>query len=189
MRDFKISLSGGALLGFSLIYFYDSGGVIAALIPAVIAHELGHAAVLLLQKSRLLGLRLTLAGFRMDYAGFPGRGGEFAMLAAGPACGVFYAIFAAHLGSGGRSEFLLCSAGISLVLSIFNLLPAPMLDGGQILLILFGARTLEVSGCLTGGIITLAGVVAAAKGYGTALTLAGGYILMGTCKWAKHSIK
>ena len=181
-------MSSGALLGFSLLCFWDDSGIWAALIPAVIAHELGHASVLVILKSRLLGLNLDLSGFRMEYTRFPGVMGEIAVLAAGPLSGIVYAFAAACAGKNSGSEFLLCSAGISLLLSLFNLLPAPMLDGGQLLKSLFGTGFAEAAGYITGAMVAAGGIYTVFCGYGAAVLMAGCCILIGTCKYGKHSI-
>lgn len=189
MEDFKISVSGGALMGFALLYFFDDSGILAALLPAVIAHELGHAAMLLLLRSRLTGLHLTLAGFRMEYSCFPGQWGEAAVMAAGPLCGLLYALVAAMLGEAYANEFLIYSAGISVALSAYNLLPAPMLDGGQLVRMAFGPRAALICGCVSGFAAAVLGLVMAARGYGIALAAAGCGILIGTCKWGRLGIK
>lgn len=176
-------------MGFSLLFFFDDSGVLAALLPAVIAHELGHAAALLLLKSKLTGIDLTLAGFRIEYARFPGVWGKAALLAAGPLCGLLYALVTAMLGITYANGFLLCSAGISVVLSAFNLLPAPMLDGGQLVLIVFGPRTALICGYFTGFAAAVFGLVMAARGHGIALAAAGCCILIGTCQWGRLGIK
>jgi len=188
MEGFRISVSSSALLGFSLLYFWDDSGIWAALLPAVIAHELGHAAMLVIFNSKLLGLHLDLSGFRMEYARSPGVPEEIAVLAAGPISGIIYAFTAACAGKNSGSEFLLCSAGISLVLSMFNLLPAPMLDGGQLLQSVFGAGFAEASGYITGTVLAVTGIFAISHGYGAAILFAGCCILIGTCKYGKHSI-
>ena len=188
MERFKISVSGGAFLVFSLLFFWDDSGIWAALIPAVIAHELGHALALVIFNSKLLGLHLNLTGFRMEYAQFPGILGEIAVLSAGPLSGIIYAFAAAMVGKNCGSEFLLCTAGISLALSLFNLLPAPMLDGGQILQSVFGTGFAQAAGYITGAGIAVAGTFAAWGGYGAAVLFAGCCILIGTCKYGKHSI-
>lgn len=189
MGNFKLSVSTMAMLGFSLLYFFDSSGGFAAMLPAIFVHELGHAVSLLALNSRITGLHLTLSGFRMDYTGMPGKLGEAAMLAAGPLFGFAYAIAAAMLGKTYGNEFLLCSSGISFLLSVFNMLPAPMLDGGQLLGLIINDRVVGVLGLLTSAGVMLYGLRLANRGNGIALVLAGCWILIGTCKYFDHGIK
>ena len=74
---------------------------------------------------------------------------------------------------------LVSSSGLSLVLSLFNLLPAPPLDGGRIAEALLGRRACSLLGLITAGLTLSAGLYAVARGYGAALFCAGGLPLPG----------
>ena len=134
----RVSVSAGFVFGFAALWLFDESGALSAMIPAAAAHELGHAAVLMTVGAGISEIRLEASGLRMDYIYPPGPVGEAFAAAAGPGMGILYSTLCSALGNGIKSEFLLCSAGISLVLSIFNLLPASALDGGRILRIFLG---------------------------------------------------
>ena len=126
-------MSAGFALGFAALWLFDGSGAISAMIPAVAAHELGHATVLMAVGTGVSEIRLEASGLRMDYTYPPGQAGEAFAAVAGPAAGILYSVLCSVLGKMLENEFLLCSAGISLVLSFFNLLPAGALDGGRLL--------------------------------------------------------
>ena len=166
-----------------LLLYLGSGREIAAILLAALFHELGHALAL-----RLLGLhircfRAELRGFCMEYYGECGAVGHALAAAAGPAAGFAWAIGASVLGR--RMDWLSLSAGVSLLLSLFNLLPALPLDGGRILLSLscafLGERRGEklTEGCSLGvGSLLLAfGVWLMLRGRGIALLTAAVWLL------------
>ena len=43
MKRVDWNINAGAILLYALMYFFDDIGLTAALIPAVLLHELGHA--------------------------------------------------------------------------------------------------------------------------------------------------
>ena len=128
MRTKKIRISAGAILLFALMYFFDGSGVVSAVVPAAIIHELGHLLALRLCGRRLTAISISLTGVRMDYA--PQIGGFRAVICflSGPLAGILYAFAAPTLcGAFGRM-----SGAASFLLSVFNLLPILPLDGGRI---------------------------------------------------------
>ena len=129
MAEFQWQISPWASLALALLYFYDRHGVVAALLPAALCHELGHLLVLLCCGARIRGFRADLTGLELDYAGILDRRRMLAALAAGPLAGLVYGW--AALGAGGL--FLRRSGTVSLALSFYNLLPILPLDGGRIL--------------------------------------------------------
>lgn len=141
MKDIKWDISPGAVLVFALFYFFDSSGLVAALLPAVLVHEAGHAFVLHLGGVQLRRLSVGLLGLEMDYWGrLDGLFGAVA-IAAGPLLGAVYALLTAFT----RSEFLQLSGSASLLLSAFNLLPVLPLDGGRLVALAIGERALPIS--------------------------------------------
>ena len=183
-----ITVSAGFLLLFAALYFFDDTGLLSSFVPAVVAHEAGHALALWLKGVKITGLHFSLSGIRMDYRGRMGLGGELLAAALGPLFGLIYAIAASFAGRKLGSEFLLCSAGISLVLTIFNLLPASPLDGGRVLdLALSSFLEYEVAETvmflttlLTAIGLMLAGLWYFYRGYGIALIPVGLW-LFGMC--------
>jgi Zn-dependent protease len=172
-----ITVSAGFILLFAALYFFDDTGLLAAFVPAVLAHEAGHALALTLKGAKITGLYFSLSGIRMDYRGRMDFGGELLAAVTGPLFGLVFAFAASFAGRKLGSNFLLCSAGVSLVLTLFNLLPAKPLDGGRILSLilsrLFGYMTAEtvlfLTTILTSVCLMLAGLWFFYRGYGMAL--------------------
>lgn len=144
-----------AALLWALMYFFDSAGLTAALLPAAIVHELGHVLALRLCRCPLRRVRLGLFGAELDYAGSPGRWEKLFCAAAGPAAGVLWALFALRRGG----AYLRLSGEISLLLSAFNLLPVLPLDGGRIAEALLGERAARVLSLAAAAALSLGGIV------------------------------
>ncbi len=139
MKRVRWSISPPALALLALAYFLDGSGAVSALMPAALAHELGHILALRFCSRRLTGVSLTLGGFALDYA--PRLEGAQAALCAfaGPLLGAFYAVCACSLGG----SFWRMSGAVGFALSVFNLLPILPLDGGRIAAALLPAALAE----------------------------------------------
>lgn len=183
---FSISLPVLILAGF--IYFItDTPSLLSLLLPAAL-HELGHIVTL-----RLLGLRIScfkaeLKGLCIEYRGCTSAAGHVMAAAAGPLWGIVYGLAAAWLALRLDSGWLELSAGISLILSMFNLMPALPLDGGRILYNIsealwgpgFAARLLNALGLATGTVLLALGAWLMLKGFGIAVEMAAVWLLMYT---------
>lgn len=137
------------------VYFLDFY-VLSALILAVAVHELGHVACL-----RAFGLDIRCfsvgaGGMCIDYHGEGSALTHALAAAAGPAAGIAYAYLCSYLGVYLHLAWLQLGAGISLILSLYNLLPVTPLDGGRI----FAAVASALVGERRGG--SLAAVMSAA---------------------------
>ena len=121
-------ISAGAALLFSLLFFLDSSGVVSALFPAALTHELGHLAALTCCRCRLTRVRITLTGAQLDYAPEPEGAKKLLCIVSGPLAGFLYAFAACSVGGG----FWQLSGSVSFLLSVFNCLPILPLDGGRI---------------------------------------------------------
>ena len=112
---------------FAVLCLYYRGG--AALLPAVMlpvaAHELSHILVLRLFGHRIETLTLEPRGLSIRYR--DGGGGELLSALSGPLGGALYALAFWNA----RTHWLRDSAGLSLLLTAFNLLPISPLDGGR----------------------------------------------------------
>ncbi len=129
------------MLAFALLYFFDDSGMFALLLPAVIVHEAGHALFLRLGGLRVIRVSLGIFGLEMDYngrlCGFRGA----AAIAAGPISGFVYSMLCML----SPAQFWRLSGSISIVLSVFNLLPVLPLDGGRLLECAMGDRAKYIS--------------------------------------------
>jgi Zn-dependent protease len=173
-RKLSLSISAGAALLFSALYFFDGSGLFSAMLAAALAHETGHLLALRFCGARVTALRLDVLGLRMDYRGALSHRREAVCALAGPAAGLLFAAAASRLGRQLGSEFLFCAAGVSLLLSAFNLLPALPLDGGTALMALTGSpRLLRVTGCTAALALLALGLYSAARGWGVGPVLRG----------------
>ena len=170
-NGFKISV-GAILLAAAAYYLCDGRDLAAVLLPMAV-HELGHLIALKLLGLRINGFRVELKGFCIDYGGYTGAAGHALAALAGPMAGLWYAWAASLAGNKLGSSWLCLTAGISLVLSAFNMLPALPLDGGRMLAHLSrallgdrrGALVTEVVGVSVGAILLAAGVLLMLRGY------------------------
>ena len=99
---------------------------------AVLVHELGHYVSLRLCGGEVSCIRISLLGAAMDYTNLSYNGEVIAGLC-GPAASIMLALFAALSGRVFAHEPSTHLAGLSLILGVFNLLPAFPLDGGRAL--------------------------------------------------------
>ena len=132
MRREKLGFSLAAV--FLTICFYYRGGLILlpALLLPIAAHELSHVLALLALGQKITGLGLDVRGLCISYQGGCNRLDHILAALAGPFGGLVYAFFAARLARFPGCAWLEQSAWISFLLSAFNLLPVPPLDGGRV---------------------------------------------------------
>lgn len=154
MKSF--SISPGAVLLLSVIFFFAGLSDLAALLSGALVHELGHIAAICAFGGKITGFSFNLTGMRIDHSGIISETGEIVCLLAGPLSGVALAYSASYFGNITHNAFLLKTAGFSIALSAFNLLPAPILDGGRALILILNhffaistsERAVEVLGFL-----------------------------------------
>lgn len=130
----RFGLSAGAAVLYALLFYWDDSGLFAALLPALVCHEAGHWAVLRLCGARVHAVRLDLGGVSMETDALTERWQEALCALAGPAFGVLWAPCGFAMGS----RYGRYSAALSLLLSAYNLLPVPPLDGWRVLSALTG---------------------------------------------------
>lgn len=133
MRKTGFGISAPAAAAMALVYYLAPVDKLLAVLLPVAIHELGHFLVLQLLGLRICCFQIELKGPCMEYRGYTGALGHALAAAAGPALGLLYALAASLLVMQHQSAWLELTAGVSLLLSAFNLLPALPLDGGRIL--------------------------------------------------------
>ena len=180
----RLEISAGFVLLIAALYFFDESGLLAAMLPAVAVHEAGHLLALAAQGAGVRRIHADVSGLRIEYYGLLGTPGEVAAALMGPLFGFIYAFAASYIGRRFSSDFMLFSAGISLVLTAFNLLPALPMDGGRVCYIILNAaageaaakRAMGVVGTLVAACLVALGIWLAKLGMGFALIPAGAWI-------------
>ena len=173
-RRFKVKISAGGAVLLAALYFLLDTDELAALLLAAAAHELGHLVAIRLTGGRARSLTANITGAVIERDAQAGSLSEMVCALSGPAAGLIWAALAAGLGSFIGLDMLLLSAGMSLVLSGFNLLPGLPLDGGRALECAIGCRATLLCSLVTAALVLLFGVILAASGGGMALLIAGG---------------
>lgn len=182
----RFSISPGAVLVISALYFFGGFISLAALLIAAAVHELGHMAAIRLLGGSINELRFEASGLCISLRGINSAASEAAALLAGPAAGLVFALICSELGAKTANRLLLECAGYSVLLTAYNLLPALPLDGGRavriILAVVMGGekaeRILAYSGLAIGVCLSFAGLVLLERELGAALLIAGLWILI-----------
>lgn len=188
----RLEVGPGALLLFALLIYFSAPGEAGAVLLPVLAHELGHLAAMRFYAIPVRRLRLELSGLRIDCAAGADLSEEVALALAGPTAGLLYAAAAEWLGRSLGWEAARLSGSVSLLLSLFNLLPLPPLDGGRIFSALAaarlggedGGRLTRAVGWIGAALVALAGIFLWLRGSGAALAAAGGFLLTGQLRAA-----
>ena len=183
---FRIELSSGFILFFALIWFFDEGGFLAALIPAILVHELGHMMFLLFFGAHPTRLKTALPGFVIDYSGTLTEMQETLAALAGPALGLLFSYLCARLGKYWDNSYLLLCSGIGFILNFFNFLPVEPLDGGRVLGFALRSlcgeekarRMLSAVALITALAVIAMGLYYIKSGIGPALFLAGVWLFI-----------
>lgn len=167
----------------SALYFFGGLKSILAVLLAASVHEFGHVVSIKTFKGKIRTMRFDASGFCMSYYGLDSTFKEALSLLMGPVFGFVFAYIASYFGNKFGSAFLLQSAGVSLIFSVFNLLPALPLDGGRVLYCLIPSRVraenaLDTSGMLTGLSLVAVGLYYLGNEKGAALLFAGVWVLI-----------
>ena len=148
LAERKIHISAGGALGLAGLVFLMTEPFLVALLAAAAAHEAGHVLALRLCGGRVVQIRVELGGLCLMHTALCRHGEEAFAALAGPAAGLLW--------SAAMTNLWPLSAGLSLLLSIYNLLPALPLDGGRALLSLTGRRALlRLSGALCAAVMAV----------------------------------
>ena len=138
----RLTLSLAAVLAALCLYYRGSFLLLPILVLPVAAHELSHLLALRLLGLRVTGFCLEPRGLCIRYDGVCGPAAQIAAALAGPLGGALFALAAGETGV----KWLEQSAGLSLLLTAFNLLPIPPLDGGRAFAVLSARSLGEVRG-------------------------------------------
>lgn len=163
-------VSDGFLLLVAVGYLLDGEGVVGWFLLAAAVHEIGHMVAIALCGGRITHFALTCAGGKMRYHLPCEMPWQRACIAAmGPLFGIVLA---------------LCThgvlAGASLMLSLFNLLPVPPLDGSLVVAALLPSHALQRAIAVLATVAVLAlGVVVAWQAHGFGVLLIGTILAVG----------
>ena len=138
MKNCQLQVTAGAAIFYPVLYFFDSTGWFSALLPAVLAHEAGHALLLRCCGASIHTLRLEITGLCMECSELFDPRQVLLCAAAGPAAGFLWALIAGLI----PGQWACMSRQLSIGLSLCNLLPVMPLDGGRILLALTGSESI-----------------------------------------------
>ena len=177
----RISISLAAALAAACLYCRGGVMLLPIVVLPVIAHELGHILALRLLGQRITGLCFDVRGLCIRYDGSCTPAGHILAALAGPVGGAVYALVGLT-----DIDWLDQSAGLSLLLTAFNLLPLEPLDGGRVFhqlctLSLGNARGERLCRAVSGVLLSLlltGGVVLAAWKKSTAPLAAAIWLLL-----------
>lgn len=201
MNGKRITISLALTLAAAFIYYVVSIETAIAIALPVAVHELAHIIALRFFGLKVKSVRAELTGLCIDYCGFAEPVAHIAAAFAGPAGGFIYAYAASLIARETGCAWMELSAGISLLLSVFNLLPVLPLDGGRALYAALAAltgeraaeRTLDVLGLVLPVMLMVLGLALFARGFGLAPGVFGAWLALlqpgMTCQGAQHDVK
>lgn len=167
-------------------FYFVPTKLLAAYIAACTVHELGHLAVLKIHRVRIFSFSVELRGLVIEHGAIGSAIGELMCLLAGPTAGIMFAFLCSELSLKVHIQWLDICAALSLILSVFNLLPCVPLDGGKALRCLaemcFSTATAEITTYITGLIVSLllalSGLFFMRWGYGYGIAITGLCLLL-----------
>lgn len=201
MKRPAVTVSSPFLLFVAVLYFFDDSGLLSAVIPAAVIHELGHFFALRGMGAVPTRLHIGMSGLCMDYCGMLSEKQEALAALAGPIGGLLGALVCSRVGITWHSQFWTCCAGIGVIFSGFNLLPALPLDGGRALFYILtehwdigrATTVLNVLGIAVSMALAGIGLTLFLRGYGAAVLAAGFWVLVlgvdAPCKTLQFGIK
>jgi len=147
IRFGRTEISAGFFLVLAVLIFLDTQRLITLIMLAALLHELAHLTVIRVTGGRVAKIELTAVGAEISIDSFAGVPlfQQLMVYLSGPAANLLFAFISSKFGGIFPSQELYAFAGANLVIGMFNLLPAKMLDGGNALRVLciamFGRKT------------------------------------------------
>ena len=131
MRKKKIFVGLDFVFILAVFYLIDTQGIFPLAVIAAIVHELGHLLAMKGSGAKIEGIYLSAYGAEIKMSAYPmiSYRKEIAIALAGPFAGALLAILLNITGN----DTCILIAGFSMILTLFNLLPATPLDGGRAL--------------------------------------------------------
>ena len=178
IRFGRTEISAGFFLMLAVLIYLDTQRLIMLCILAALIHEAAHLLAIWTAGGRVETIRLTAVGAEImidSITEMPYRL-QIIIFLSGPIVNLILAFMSSRVGSMVVSQELFTFAGINLILGLFNLLPAKMMDGGNALrvlcLALFGRTTVivEILHYIT-LVILLTGCLVTALNHGYNLSL------------------
>ncbi len=126
MRIGKFYIGVDFVLLLAVLYLLDNKGIFVFSLFAAAIHEIGHITAMKLCGVKIRNIRLGAYGVKIEMQQYPmiSYTKEIVIALAGPFFGTVLAVLASRIGNS-------LVAGFSVVLTVFNLLPAETLDGGR----------------------------------------------------------
>ena len=129
----RVDITPGFLLLAAAFTVLAGPGRALLALAAVAVHELGHLAALALCGAHVTGLRFDIGGGEIQYSNTLSFTGEALAALSGPFAGALLAAGALGAGEITGQAFCYELAGVSLLYTFFNLIPASATDGGRAL--------------------------------------------------------
>ena len=127
MQKLNLNFSYSVVIFVALMIIGNYENLLVPLALAIVIHELGHVAAIILLGGTISSLTFNAGGLNISYNSNSFTYMQDVICALfGPLFGIFAAVIASNLG---YKVF----GGISLSISVFNLIPVRPLDGGRIL--------------------------------------------------------
>lgn len=170
----KLDIRDSFWLMLAAAIFLDSQCLLPVFLSAAACHEAGHALMVRLCGGRLRRFRLSAAGGMMTYRlRRPSTVCDICIALSGPLAGLLLALAANAAGC-------YTMAGASLLLSLFNLLPIPPLDGGRVLDALLPSHPARLAvSYFASCLVICAGLYAGLRQNGWGLLLVGLFLTLG----------
>lgn len=182
----QVYISPYVLLFLAVICFAVGYKILLILFIPVLVHELGHIAAMRIFGMDIRSFRAELKGLCISFTGRDASPEEAVIAAAGPLAGLLYAAAAFFLAERADAEWVRISCGSSILLSLFNLLPAYPLDGEKIASAVLrrfcGNKRGEAASEALSKIISLCvfilGLCLTANGMGVSVCISGAWLLI-----------